>query len=414
MRTLTACPACRTAVPAGVRDCLRCGHAVAEPVRRCPACKRPAGATARFCAHCGQRLDEPPLDEQPPAGEHDAPQVPVDATDVILQPRSYRRHVLVGVIVVGAVVVALCAVQAVEWLFFRPQHTVSAYFDALAARDAAAAGRLLDDGGDDGVAAAVLGPEALTSDGYTPPADVRIRGVQTSDDIAYVEVSFELGGERRDLTLHLRRDGRRIAGLFDRWRILDGRYPVSVRAPGLDAVVVAGVPVPFPEGAHEVTVAAFPGAYSVALPEHPLFTAAEATLYAPGVVSEDFDPTVEIIPAITPTGRDEVERQVRAYLDACADRTELAPEDCPFSMFTYGDVRSVRWQIDRYPTISVAVDARGRGAFVVETITRGFAVAVWEEVAWDGSAVEHTDEVAFSVSGIVTVSGGRATFRPVG
>jgi hypothetical protein len=341
------------------------------------------------------------------------PQAPVGTTDVMLQPRSYRRHVLVGAVVVGAVVVALCAVQAVEWLFFRPQHTVSAYFDALAARDAAAAGRLLDDGGDDGVIAAVLGPEALTSDGYTPPADVRIRGVQTSDDTAFVEVSFELGGERRDLTLHLRRDARRMAGLFDRWRILDGRYKVSVRAPGLDTVVIAGVPVRFPEGAHEVTVAAFPGAYSVALPEHPLFTAAEATLYA-GVVSEDPDPTVEIIPAIAPAARDEIERQVRAHLDTCAESTELAPENCPFFVFSFfRDVQSVRWQIDRYPTISVDVDAGGRRAFV-RTITRGLAVAVWEEVTWDGRTVENTDEVAFSVSGVVTVSGGTLTFRPAG
>lgn len=408
MRRVTACPACRTAVPPGQHQCLRCGHAVAEPIRPCPACGRPAGAAARFCAHCGQPLDAPPGSEEPTV----AAPTPVDTTGVFLAPRSHRRPVLVGVSVFGAVIVLLSVLYAVEWMFFGPQRTVSAYFDALAARDAVAAGRLLSNDGEGGFPdSAILDPAALKSDGYTPPTDVRIRTVETGDDTAVAEISFSLGGERQKLTLNLRRENEPAAGLFHRWRIVDGVYPISVRAPGLDAVVIAGVRVPYAEDADGLTVAAFPGAYSVALPEQPLFTASEATLYA-GVLQEGSARTVEIVPTIKSTARSEVDRQVRAYVDTCARSAVLEPDNCPFSAFSFsGEVRNVRWQINRYPTIALTVDRFDSRRVHVRTTNSGRAEVVWQQVFSDGSTFDQNQDVVFSVSGVVMVSGDTLTFQ---
>lgn len=412
-RSLTACPACHGAVLPGHTTCLRCGHALAEPVRTCPACGRAAGAAGRFCSRCGQPLDPPPTQVPPPS----APPVPASLAEVFPEPRSYRRPVLVGVAVLGTIIAVLAVLRAIESFGFRPQSTVAAYFAALADRDAAAASRLLAADPDaldlDATGPVLLDPAALRSGGYTPPTDVRIGEVQAEDAIdgeATVAVAFTLTGERHELVLRLQRDEQATALLYHRWRVVGGTYPVTVRAPGVDSVVIAGVTVPFEEGSDGVTVAALPGGYRVTLPEQPLLAAPETTVYVgvDGVAGEsDY---VDITPTITETAEREIRQQVQAYLRECATRTELQPVDCPLSTYTYGsaEVRDVRWKITSEPDIEL--ELRMNGQVEVRTTNAGEATVTWQEVYSFGTYDEE-DTVAIYVSGTVTVSGGTVHFQ---
>jgi len=48
--------------------------------------------------------------------------------------------------------------------------------------------------------------------------------------------------------------------------------------------------------------------------------------------------------------KQEVQRQIDAYLTACMSSTDLEPENCPNSVYAGGDVRNVKWTMDQAPT----------------------------------------------------------------
>lgn len=399
MATLTACPACRTAVPPGGRTCLRCGHTVDEPVRPCPTCRQPAGGDAHYCARCGSTLDTTaPADIPTP-----------DLTGVFPEPRSYRRPLLVGVSVLGALVLALTAVDVVAWGFFRPQATLTAYFEALADRDAARAGRLLAAGEGE-----MPDPATLKSKDYTPPSDVRIGDVETGEDSATAQVSFVLGGERHETTMTLVRDADRTAGLFDRWRVADGTHPISVYVSGVQSVMLAGASLPILEGGGDARAWVFPGDYVARLPEQPLLTAAPVTVRAGvGTGLGGRTVTAEIVPAVAPGAREEVQRQVDSYLAQCAASTRLDPEGCPFASqdWVFGEVSGVRWKIVSPPAIEVGLSPYGAAVVGVETVESGLAEVTWQET-YLGASESESEEVAFSVEGTVAVSGSTLIFQP--
>ena len=101
---------------------------------------------------------------------------------------------------------AVTAPQIAEHRYFRPEGTVPAFFRALGDRDADAAGKLLTlvPGS---VGRELLRDPVLKAAGYTPPEDATVR------------VSFGLGGQRYEQSLHLVRDSESTAGLFHRWHL---------------------------------------------------------------------------------------------------------------------------------------------------------------------------------------------------
>lgn len=395
MPTLSACPACRTAVPPGGPTCLRCGHAVDLPLRPCPACQQPASADDRFCARCGATLDA----ALPAAtGTTSA----VDVADVFPEPPSYRRPFLIGVSAVGVLILALTLVDVIEWRFFRPQATITGYFVALADRDGARASRLLASSDQE-----ILDMTALRSDDYTPPTDVRVDTVETEDDTATARVGFTLGGQRQEMTMSLVRDQDRAAGLFPRWRIVDGTYQVNVYVVGVPSVVLAGVTVPITEAGEAATAHVFPGDYVARLPKHPLLVAEPVTVRAG--VQRGAGGGAEMVPSVSPGAREQAERQVRQHVDDCAAKTVLDPDGCPFSTYSYGDARDVHWKIITYPSVSVELDSYRTGMIVVRTVQPGVAKATWREV-YVSTAYPEDYEDSFTVSGTVVASGDAVTF----
>jgi hypothetical protein len=364
------------------------------------------GEHDRFCVHCGHPLQATAEDR--PA----APTITADTTGIFQEYRSHRRPVLIGLAVVGALVAALGVLYLADWYFFRPAHTVEAYFDALAGRDSARALELLVPGDAD-QDQRLLDRAVLRSHAYAPPQGVRLESVESlegDDNSVIAQVSFTLGGQRRTMALELRRDEHAVAGVFRRWRIAGGVYPVSVTAYGVDAIVAGGVNVPFAEGSDSVQLAALPGDYSVVLPDQPLLTAPEAHVYA----GDEAGSAVAIEPTIRPGVEEEVDRQVRATIDECAAQTTLSPPDCPFQSYAFSEVRNVRWKITEYPVLRLGISQFQRGQVVVETAQSGQADVTGSVDDGFGGKYAYQDEVAISISGTVTASGGTITWHAEG
>jgi hypothetical protein len=326
-------------------------------------------------------------------------QAPVTAVpgreDVLRRPPS-RRAITRALLLVAAGIGVATGLVLVDRMF-DPAHTATGYFGALADRDAGAALDRLDP--DAGPAGALMNSDVLRSSAYTPPSAVRVGAVRLSDhgNSASVKVTFTAGGSSATADLPLIRSGHSFL-LFQRWRIQSGAFPVTVVAPAIDEVDVAGVRV-----AAGAPVAAFPGAYLAGVPDNPLLTAAPA----PVVAVPDAPPLV-LQPTIRSGAGTAVGKQVRSFLDTCTLSTSIDPPGCPLSDTTYNDVTDVRWKIISYPQSTLQIT----GNQVLLTTT-GPGQAQWTGEQQDfGESVPAGNTVSFEVAGEVQVRDGKVQWQP--
>jgi hypothetical protein len=171
----------------------------------------------------------------------------------------------------------------------------------------------------------------LTDDGDTVTVDVRLEG---------------LGGTAR-AELRLQKDGH-TGVVFDKWRVADGGLAkvVSLFMPdGAGDLTVNGVTV----GQVDDDVWLLPGSYvfDAFAGNQWLESSGEPVTVA---ADEDFQ-SAEVPDAVASDAfREEVQRQVDAYLAACMASTELEPDGCPNSGYAGPDVRDVHWTLDQAPT----------------------------------------------------------------
>ncbi|MGI5160574.1 hypothetical protein [Microbispora sp. CA-102843] len=407
MATSAACPKCRTAAPPSRPTCLRCGHTrdTATPIS--PSSADRNDQDARFCSNCGHPLAV--LAAQPYA-----PAAPIDTTDVFVDYRTHRVPVVIGLLVFLVLVVLIVGLKAVERSCCQPESTVARLFDALRDRDATGARALLlpvYDLGDP----ALLQERVLRSPGYTPPTDVHVEEaseVPSGDGEVWVDVraSFMLDRQKHWMSLRLRRDDHLTAGLFRLWRIEGGLDQITVAAPGADSVVVAGTNVPFVDGSSR-TLTAYPGGYRVSLPDQPLWEADPVMAYAGVTDSEYAGGQAALEPTIKGSARASIDQQVRSLVDGCAQRSTLAPENCPFSASSLSSVTDVRWKIVRYPEYEVS---RGdSGAVEVRTTGPGEAdVTGRAKYSFSGETYSYSYRSDIYLSGSVVVSDGAIRFEP--
>ncbi|WP_230859049.1 hypothetical protein [Actinoplanes aureus] len=324
---------------------------------------------------------------------------------------SFPKRLTAFLAALFSLIVAVTVLQIVENRYFQPESTVTAFFRALTGRDAEAAGELLTSvpGAVDQV---LLQDSVLKANGYTPPDDPKVENAEITGNDATVRVSFQLGGQRHEQSLYLVRDSAATAGLFHRWRLAGGIYSLDVAAAGLDSVLVAGTPVALPLDEYPtVTLAAYPGAYTVSLPEHRLWAAQPAVAYVGGSADDGVSGTaVELLPAVKDSARTEIDEQIRAYLDECAGKRTLTPSGCPFSSYSYQEVRKVRWKITQYPQYDLSPAG---GQLVVTTVNYGMAeVSGIVPSSFGAGGYPYSDQVTFPISGTVTESGGGLTYQP--
>jgi hypothetical protein len=398
MPTLTSCPHCRTVVVPRQESCLRCGHALGAPVTACAGCGSPHDEQDRFCSRCGRSLTAAVEKAPPPAGV--APFLP--------GPQRIPRGLVAVLAVFAVLVLVVTGLKIVDGRYFRPGSAVVAFFDALADRDAekAVARLAVAPAGD----SALLRTAVLRSDGYTPPSGVRVRASEIVEGRATVEAEFRVGetGHRRKFSLV--RDTSATAGLFYRWRIDGGVFPLDVAAGGVDTVLVAGVPVALVESEYgQRSLLAFPGSYRVMLPEQPLLEAPESVVHV-GASDTEYA-SVRVEPVIRSGARAAVDQRIRAYLDDCAEQTTLEPVGCPFSSYSFGEVRDARWKIVEYPRYDLRVDD---GGTILTDVRYGTAAVTGKSVSSLSGTYPYKDTVSFTVAGTITASNGTIDFLPSG
>jgi hypothetical protein len=275
-----------------------------------------------------------------------APIAPAGARE--LTPEERARYKKIGIVVGALVVVGIAswiAVSVVNSKFYGPEDQVAAYLDAVVDGDLGTVNDLAptdDDTADDGL---------LTGEIYRA-ADSRITGyeigkIEHDGDAVSVDVRLKgLGGSAK-ATLRLEKDGH-TGVLFDKWRVTDGGLAkvVSVSMPdGAGDLSVNGVAIDSIDDdvwllPGDYDFDAFAGNRWLESPSEPVTVAAD----------EDFQ--FADVPAAVASDafRDEVQRQIDAYIADCMASTDLEPDGCPNSAFAGTDVRNVRWTMDEAPT----------------------------------------------------------------
>lgn len=209
-------------------------------------------------------------------------------------------------------------------------------------------------------------------------------------------LSTDVTGESASVLVELRQDGRKSEDTYmlvkdhpslldDNWKLQTSGLQVltltaDVPVDGFSVNgVVAGPPDSGPATRTEtLTLSAFPGEYTVTLPETEKFLTAKAkrTLVTIGTraqAPEGVDLEVTASEAL----HTEVRRQVEAAWAECAKSTEMKPKGCPFRGYAFGDTRSVKWSIVSKPEYSL--ERSYSGGWRLRSETDGKAEVSYEE-----------------------------------
>lgn len=277
------------------------------------------------------------------------------------EQRRDRRLVLVGVGVLASLAVLAIGYRVVDSTFFGPEKQAKAYLDAVVDGDLDEVQELAPfDYEPEGVAFAVsFGDEDTRADLFTreiyEATEDRITGYEivsrdVNGDRAELEVRLEgLSGEPT-VELVLYRDGRSF-GLFTDWVVGDaGLAQVGSSYGDTDSIGVNGIMVQTDPEADQWLL---PGTYDIdPYADNPFLEAdADPVVVEPGVgyasigVSSSPEPSEEF--------RSQLDAQLEAYLEECMASTELEPEGCPQSTYSFGDgARKVEWTLTRAPDTS--------------------------------------------------------------
>lgn len=329
---------------------------------------------------------------------------PADHRTIFVEYRPRRRRRLAVLAATGLALLLVVAVYAIRSTGSSPEATVTAYFDALADRDADTARRVLAP-----EIGAPLGQEAiddavLRSEAYSPPREVEVTGVTVDDRDATVAASYVVDGRRYPASLRLRRGGGLVDAVFHRWRIVNGIGTMRFgQAP--EQVTVNGEPVAAHDPLGPRILAALPGGYRIGVPEGDPLWQARTTV---AVVQPQQETEVDVALAARAEVRDEVDRQIRERLDRCAASTELVPPGCPFEYGFAVTADDVQWRILRYPVVGLSAPPDpARSVAVVDTTREGEAMVT-------GTRRFGTleDTVQFPATGVVSVHEGSVRFEP--
>jgi hypothetical protein len=321
-----------------------------------------------------------------------------------------RRRLLVSAAVVGAVaVLAVGSVVTVNAVKPGPDQPVKDYAQALVDGDARKALEILDPDvpNEERVLLTneVLGAATNRIDGFS------IISTRISGESAQVRAELRQGGRKYEQTFALVKNQPELVD--DHWKL--EAFPLqqvtaSVDVP-LAAVSVNGVTVP--AGQNEVTalgtnisLPAFPGSYSVGLPDSEKHLSVEDQQV---VVSGGSLPQAPETARLTVKASDalvaETSRQVAAALAACEKSTDIEPEGCPFSRFAFGDVRNVKWSITADPDYGLSRSFDG--TWRLSGGKAGEATVSYERNAsfskTDPEWEKETDQMQFYVRGNVSV-----------
>lgn len=339
-------------------------------------------------------------------------QVPTQRQLVATGLRRPRRRTVIAL----ATVVALVIGGSVAYEVLKPQPpsasaTVQAYFADLASGDTAGAMKLVDPGaasGPSGTPASLLTAAVLSSPASRPSGLTVVSSTQEPDvyghALSLVEVSYKLGPSTVRQDIEVGADVADGSGAKRPFLLENPFLTLQIQDSSGRPLTVNGVAA----GSQDVETPVFPGVYTVAMQGDQLIAGASQTAaYAPtgggGTLSADFSQ-----PALAPGAESAVQAQIKSALDACAQSTSTAPQNCPFSIYASGSDDSVQWTIQTYPTATVSVyNGAGQGQEVqfVDDQQDGVVQYTDKYTDWTGATQTTTGTQNFGASGYASVSG---------
>jgi hypothetical protein len=334
-----------------------------------------------------------------------------------LSTQGKKRMLVMLSVAVAVVVLTAGSLVAVNAVKAGPDKLVREYVQALVDGDAEKALAILDPN--------IPNEErGLLTNEVFGAAKNRIEGFsvlssRVSGESALVHVELRQGGRKQEQTFSLFKN--RPEFLDDHWKL--GAIPLQRVAISADAAVpslsVNGVAVPTRQENPSAfstyfSAPAFPGSYSVGLPEGEkhLAAAQQEVLVAIGSATQAPEGAKLTVTA-SESLRAETSRQVDAALSACAKSTDMEPQGCPFSRFAFGDVRNVKWSITSEPDYTM--ERSFDGTWRLSGGTPGEASVSYERNAsfskdrpeWE----KETDQVPFYVRGSVSTVSDRVVVK---
>ncbi len=311
-------------------------------------------------------------------------------------------------LVLLGVAAAAVTIALVNKYLYGPETDVRAYFEDLRDGDGGQALGLLNAQVPDANAAMLDGdPLEVSAEDLE---DVEVSTVSDDGERAVVRADYTLAGERHSSEFSLHPVDTQW-GFFTVWAFDETPLPtVTVRLPGATSVDVNGMSVALPESSGEFS-AFFPGVYTAS------YTSELVAAEPESAVLTDPGQHAEIVLEARPTEalEQEVDRQLREHLDACADQTGLFPSGCPFSFEFDGRVSGdVEWTIESYPDPEIVVGSKGGGGWALEP-ARGTARIAFDSLDLFTGDVERLERtVPFEVAADLTIDGSTVRVDPRG
>jgi hypothetical protein len=233
-------------------------------------------------------------------------------------------------------------------------------------------------------------------------------GGSTNPDSADVIVRYELAGQRQESIVRVGRE----PGLLPKgWSIRSGAVGTleiaassvrSVRIAALDIEPVAGGREPALIGSYDVRVGG----------DDPLYEGEPVQATIKGDLRTRPVTSVDVTTAVKQSARDEVNTQVRAFLDKCAAQAKVKPKvddrPCGFQYNPRVNVTPESWRFETYPVFETVVPTKPQDgqALEVRTTTPG---SVRLTYTFQGQQAQ-TEPVPVEVKGGVWVENGKITF----
>lgn len=309
-------------------------------------------------------------------------------------------------LIVLSVAAAAVTIALVNKYQYGPETDVREYFQALQDGNGGKALGLLNARVPDSNAA-LLDGDALAEAG-SHLEDVSVSTVSSDGDRAVVRASYLLDGKEAssEFTLH---PAETQWGFFTVWDFDPSTLPtMTVSMPGSTAVDINGASVALRGSSREFAVF-YPGVYTGSY-SSPMITAEPREV---PVSDEDQRTTMELTAVPSEQLKQQVERQVRDHLDACARQDSLYPAGCPFSADFPGRIQgAVSWSIKDYPRPEVRLGGAHADQWSLPD-SRGTAHLEFTAVdLYDGHTTKVSRDVPFTFSADLQVTGDKATVTP--
>ncbi|MEV6851492.1 hypothetical protein [Actinoplanes sp. NPDC051411] len=361
--------------------CFRCGGPVAPGPLSCP--------------YCGMPLITPP----PPAAVEPPAPIMTAGPTLTAGPPGPRRLGWRPLVAIGVVLILLIGggVAAATVRLTRPgaAGTVRDYFAALSGGHAARALRYVNSSAQFTADRYPLLSDAGLTETAARPSAVHVGAVAAIEgapvDARSVKVNFRAGGTPVQETLVVLHSN-------GAYLIQSPFIEVAVANAAGRKVTVNGVAL----GGQQLNTLAFPGGYHAVAAANQLLGGSQATSTLRPGPNLPLAPIDLGTPTLAPGALAEIQKQVRAAIDACATGGQALPQGCPFGLNIPGTPTAVRWTVNAYPTVDAQVTP---SLFGVVVAVGGPGGKVHWDVSYTGVAGDQRHESGdsdFTVNGSAT------------